>query len=159
MKRIWVLTAVAGLMLSTSGCEREKDRLDAEVRRLCAVDGGVRVHETVMLAGDEYQALLNRYGELQIPSKKFAKPSDAFYLESARKQLKSGNPEMWRSEFSIVRRSDGKILASSVYYTRRGGDMPGPWHESSFSCPDTRGNARFSEQAIKRTDKASKGIR
>ena len=152
MKRIWALLAFASVVLSTVACEREKDRLDAEARRLCAHDGGVKVYETVTLNEDEYTKLLNQYGELDIRNKKLARVSDAFYQESIRIYLRTGNPELWRSEYRIVRRSDGKVLATSVFYTRRGGDLPGPWHESSFSCPSTKVHPSLAESAIKKAN-------
>jgi hypothetical protein len=146
------LLATAGVMLLAVACAREKDRLDAEVRRLCARDGGVRVYETMVLSEDEYRKLLNRYGELEIQDKEFAKASGAFYQESVKTYLRIGNPELWRSEYRIVRRSDGKVLATSVFYTRRGGDFPGPWHESSFSCPNTQAVPSIAHLAIKKTN-------
>lgn len=156
MNRPWTLLATAGVMLLAVACAREKDRLDAEVRRLCARDGGVRVYETVVLSEDEYRKLLNRHGELEIQGKEFAKTSEAFYQESVRTHLKTGNPELWRSEYRIVRRSDGKVLATSVFYTRRGGDFPGPWHESSFSCPDARAVPSTAHLAIKKINSTQK---
>lgn len=50
--------------------------------------------------------------------------------------MKEGNPSMRRDHFQIIRRSDSKILGDSISYARKGGDIPGPWHESSFRCPD-----------------------
>ena len=152
MNRIWALLALVSVVLSTVACEREKYRLDAEARRLCARDGGVKVYETVTLNEVEYGKLVNRYGELEIQNKKLARVSDAFYQESIRTHLKTGNPELWRSEYRIVRRSDGKVLATSVFYTRRGGDLPGPWHESSFSCPSSNDHRSLANLAIKKAN-------
>ena len=45
---------IALLALSMSGCERAKTRLDREVDRLCAVDGGVHIYETVKLSKEKY---------------------------------------------------------------------------------------------------------
>jgi hypothetical protein len=150
LRRLALWAALCSITIG--GCAREKDRLDEEVRRLCAEDGGVKVYETVVLAEEEYQKLLNRSGELDIRDKKYAKPTDAFFQESTTTYLKKGNPEMWRSEYRLVRRSDGKVLATSVHYARRGGDLPGPWHDSSFSCPDTQANPRMADLAIKKAN-------
>jgi hypothetical protein len=49
-----------------------------------------------------------------------------------------GNPEMWRTRRQVIRRANMKVLGESVIYIRRGGDMPGPWHESSLSCPEPK---------------------
>ena len=132
MKRIWALLAFAIVVLSTAACEREKDRLDAEARRLCAHDGGVKVYEKVILPAKNF----DKFGAASIPSKEKAKPEDDYYYERHVQYLQRGNPELLRSQHLLIRRKDGKVLGESVRYTRRGGDMPGPWHESSFSCPE-----------------------
>lgn len=132
MKRGWTLMVVVTVCLAISGCEREKDRLDAEVLRLCARDGGVKVYEKVKLPAEKFDT----FGVAQVPSKDKAKPEDDYFFERDVQYLKKGNPELWRSQHRLIRRKDGKVLGESVRYSRRGGDMPGPWHESSFSCPD-----------------------
>jgi hypothetical protein len=109
-----------------------KWRFDHQVRELCAGDGGVRVYETVKLAPE----LVDKYGVIRIPDKERAKPSDAYYYESSMRYLKSGKPEMWRLHFMVFRRLDNKLLGEAISYARRGGDVPGPWHESSFGCPE-----------------------
>jgi hypothetical protein len=130
MKTTLLIALLAGLLLT--GCE--KARLDAQVKELCAKDGGINVYETVKLAPDK----LDQFGAVRIPSKQDAKPSDEYYFERDTTYLRTGNPEMWRSCHRIIRRSDGKLLGESIHYARRGGDMPGPWHDSSFGCPDIR---------------------
>ena len=132
MNRLWTLPATAGVILLAVACAREKDRLDAEVRRLCARDGGVKVYEKVILSADEF----NRFGVPSIPSKEKMRPEDNYYYERHVEYLQGGNPELLRSQHLLKRRKDGKVLGESVRYTRRGGDLPGPWHESSFSCPN-----------------------
>ncbi len=108
-----------------------KWRFDHKVRELCAEDGGVRVYETVKLAPE----LIDRYGVIRIPDKERAKPSDEYYYESSMRHLTKGNPEMLRLRFMVFRRLDNKLLGEAISYARRGGDVPGPWHESSFGCP------------------------
>ena len=105
---------------------------DAEVNRLCAIDGGIKVYETVRLLPEKF----NQHGSIQIPDKAKAKPTDEYYYEWNVDYLKRANPELWRSEHRIIRKVDGKLLGSFVRYSRRGGDMPGPWHGSSYSCPE-----------------------
>jgi hypothetical protein len=113
-----------------------KAELDAEVRRLCAIDGGVRVYETVMLPAERF----DKYGQIHVPQKQSAKQSDEYYYEWKVTYLKSGNPgdgipDLARSQFLLYRTGDNKLLGESVTYIRRGGNLPGPWHPSSFSCP------------------------
>ena len=113
-----------------TGCE--KWRLDNEVRELCAKDGGIKVYETVKVPTE----MVDEYGAIRIPSKQDTKPSDEYYYERETTYLQTGDPAMWRTHHRIISSNDGKILGESVRYARRGGDVPGPWHESSFGCPD-----------------------
>lgn len=128
-----------------------KAELDAEVKRLCAIDGGVKVYETVTLPPDKF----NQWGNIDLPNKRYAKPSDEYYFESEDYYYQKGNPRLLRSRTWIVRRSDGKVLGESIRYGRGGGDRPGPWHESSFDCPpiaDAEGKLE-SSIFLKRTEK------
>jgi len=126
-----ILITVLGL----SACTQEKDRLDAEVRRLCAQDGGVRVYEKVALPADRF----DKYGTVLVPERGKAKPTDKYVYETKQEMLVEGNPAMWRWHAILWRREDQKVLGESVSYTRRGGDLPGPWHPSHFSCPEGAG--------------------
>jgi hypothetical protein len=110
-------------------CERA--RFDMEVRELCAKDGGLRIYETVTLPPEKF----DRFGDIRLPSKEEARPDDSYYEEWIATHLHEGNPSMRRDQFLVVRRFDKKVLGEAVSYSRIGGDMPGPWHESSFSCP------------------------
>lgn len=120
------LLAVLGLALG--GCE--KARLDEQVRELCAKDGGIKVYETVTLPAKRF----DDYGVVRIPKKEEAGVDDDYFYTAEKQYLLQGNPELWRLHFQVVRISDSKLLGESTTYARRGGDMPGPWHESSFGC-------------------------
>ena len=132
MTRVWMGLATASVLLMASGCEREKDRLDAEVRRLCQQDGGVKAYEIVKLPSSRF----DKFGGLSIPNKDKARPEDDYFYEWDVQYLRKGNPELLRSHHKLIRRKDEKVLGESVRYIRRGGDLPGPWHDSSFSCPE-----------------------
>lgn len=106
---------------------------DKQVRELCASDGGVKVYETVRLPGEKF----DKYGQVN-----FYKPTQGentlgpeYVFKDETTYYRRGNPEMWRTHYQVIRRSDGKLLSESASYSRRGGDLPGPWHPSSFSCP------------------------
>lgn len=105
--------------------------LDTEVKRLCAIDGGIKVYEKAELTPD----LLDWAGRIWISDKAQAKSSDKYYTEQDTYYYRQGNPDMRREHIRVIRRSDGKIMGEAIRYSRRGGDMPGPWHDSSFSCP------------------------
>jgi hypothetical protein len=109
-----------------------KWELDREVKRLCAIDGGIKVYETVKLPKERF----DKYGQIRVPAKWLAKPEDEYYYESSTNYLIKGNPELWQSHYKLYRAHDNKLLGESIGYARVGGDMPGPWHHSSFSCPE-----------------------
>ena len=132
MKKV-VLLLIAALIVYAAFFT-EKDRLDREVKRLCAIDGGIRVYETVKLPAERF----DRYGQIQIPAKWLAKPEDDYYYEGSTDYLIKGNPELLRLHTRVYRGSDSALLGESVLYVRRGGDLPGPWHPSSFSCPRSK---------------------
>lgn len=142
MKRF--ASALLALELLTGCISFAKMEMDAEVDRLCAIDGGIKVYETVSL-----------------PPEKFAKNGDInFYVGSGgenwlgpeyiwkrhQKFLHPGgdpnaSPSLRRTHLQVIRRSDDKLLGESIYYSRVGGDsrflnelMGGP-PESSYRCP------------------------
>ena len=125
--RLCVYVGFTALLVLT-GCE--KGRLDDEVRRLCAIDGGVKVYETVDVPEQR------RDVAKPVPLKSHAKAFDEYFYEWDLIYLRERSPQMWRNHFRLYRRADGKLLGESISYGRRGGDLPGPLHESSFLCPN-----------------------
>lgn len=105
---------------------------DAKVRKLCAIDGGVKVYETVELTPD----LLDKFGRIRIPFESKVCPTDLYLREMDVENLGYKNPKLTRTKHMIIRRSDGKLLGESISYGRGGGDLPGPWEGSYFLCPD-----------------------
>ena len=134
------LLALLPLLAIVGGCATTSESdLDAEVRRLCAIDGGVTVYESISNHASAY-----RSGTIRIPSKELARPEDAYYYEWNTVYLKggraeSGEADLVRSQIRLYRASDGKLLGESIGYTRRGGDIPGPWHPSHFTCSEDSG--------------------
>ncbi|MBU1236747.1 MAG: hypothetical protein KJ634_12120 [Gammaproteobacteria bacterium] len=122
------LTIAVGLVMA--GCE--KARLDEQVRELCAKDGGIKVYEIVTLPEEKFDST----GNVRIPFKQHAGPSDEYFIETETVVLREGDPSLVRMSARVVRRSDEKVLGESIYYGRGGGDLPGPWHPSSFTCPN-----------------------
>jgi hypothetical protein len=109
----------------------QKYYYDAQVRRLCAQDGGIKVYEQVKLPAERF----DRWGNIGVPNKRYAKPTDEYYFETEIEYLRRGDPSLERARTVLVRRSDGKVLGQSIRYARGGGDLPGPWHGTSFHCP------------------------
>jgi len=132
LSKLWALVAGVVILftpaLISNGVKAYYDR---QVQELCAKDGGVRVYETVKLPAVRF----DKWGNVGIHEKGYAKPTDEYYYESDIHYYRQGNPTLLRSRSWIVRRSDGKVLGEAISYGRGGGDLPGPWHGSSFHCP------------------------
>jgi len=114
--------------------EGRKAYWDAQVTEMCAKDGGIKVYETVKLPADKF----NEWGQIN-----FYKPTRGENTIGPEYQFKrktiyyrQGNPEVSRIHHQVIRRSDSKLLGDTVFYGGGGGDGPGPWHGSSFRCPD-----------------------
>jgi hypothetical protein len=145
MRQHLIILIAAGLLLT--GCE--KARLDEQVRELCAKDGGIKVYETVRLPAEKF----DKYGGLTFyrPTQGENALGSEYLVNENRQYYRTGNPEMWRIHTQIVRRSDNKVLSEAAIYIRRGGDVPGPWHESSFSCPSPKDVALIEKTFISST--------
>lgn len=134
MRSLGLLALMLLLPFVMAGCATpSKAALDAEVKRLCAIDGGIEVYETVRLPAEKF----DKYGKpnFLIKNRDQAKPEDEYFYQWHIQYYQQQGPVLTRSEYKIIRGSDGKILGRSVRYARGGGDLPGPWHDSSFICP------------------------
>lgn len=127
---VGAMATLAGLLWLAQG---ETWQADKQVRELCAKDGGVRVYETVTLPADKF----NQWGQIN-----FYRPDqgeDALGSEYMFRQdihyYQKGGPVVSRTHYQVIRRSDYTLLGETVFYGRGGGDMPGPWHDSSYVCP------------------------
>ena len=132
VKPITTLIIAIAMLQLPAGCE--KASLDQQVKELCAKDGGVKVYETVTLPAEKF----NQWGQPNFykPTKRENALGTEYIFKEDRHYYRRDNPEMSRTHYQIFRRSDSKLLGETVLYARGGGDMPGPWHESSFTCPD-----------------------
>ena len=134
-----VPAVIALLILLVFGFyEGRKAYWDSKVREMCEKDGGVTVFEHVTISEEEYERLRGIQGGLPIPFADDTKNKEyPYFRDTNQSRIREWNPEVARLEMSIKRRSDGKILARSVHYWRRGGDIPtGIFHDSSFGCPE-----------------------
>ena len=124
---------------------------DAKVRELCAQDGGIRVYETVELPAE----MFDRYAKRNwiLPDKSQAKSSDEYYYEDEVIYYRKDDPQVTRKHTRIIRRSDGQVLGEYIRYGRGGGDLPGPWHGSSFSCSDITRPPSFEKSIFMKGDK------
>lgn len=124
---------------------------DSRVDELCKKDGGTTIFETMELSTAEYERYLIR-GDLRLPRSygtktKLDKP---IYTRFFATKLYGGNPEIYRSEFSIVRGSDHKVLATRVTYSRE--YRPPGWGyrpHHKYECPAPRPDSEFFSQVVK----------
>ncbi len=110
---------------------------DYRLEQFCALDGGTIVYEYILLPSDKF----DERGDI-----KFFKATEgegAFgsdYTYKMNMEYLHGDPNeefvTFRVNHKIYLRSSGKLMGESTRYYRRGGDLPGPSHPSSFSCPD-----------------------
>ncbi|MGV8712173.1 MAG: hypothetical protein ACWA6R_06445 [Nitrosomonas sp.] len=120
----------------------EKARWDREVDRLCAIDGGIRVYETVRLPSEKF----NKSGEINFyrPTQKENTLGTDYIYQWNIHDYVEGHPAVngaqeiavRRDHIIITRKSDLKLLGEFVKYHRAGGDVPGPWMPSSYHCPE-----------------------
>ena len=129
---------MAFLMLILIFYEGRKAYWDAQVREMCAKDGGVKIFEQLRVSPMDITFLGRLDGKISVPSKESASSNAPAYSEFKIKDIREGSPRVWRSESTIRRRKDQVIVAQWVTYTRAGGDFPSPAHDSSFTCPDLK---------------------
>ncbi|MBL8501392.1 MAG: hypothetical protein JNL77_12545 [Nitrosomonas sp.] len=121
----------------------EKARLDREVDRLCAIDGGIKVYETVVLPADKF----DKSGRINFyePTKKIEDTLGPEYIYQWNTHYyMKGDPVsqgaqeviMARDHIQVFQKLGMKLLGELVTYHRVGGDLPGPWMPSSYHCPD-----------------------
>ncbi|MES9830205.1 MAG: hypothetical protein ABW201_18245 [Candidatus Thiodiazotropha sp.] len=106
---------------------------DTQVMEMCAKDGGVKVYETVELSEEQFDkwGMVVFYQPLQGENAL----TNKYILHETTTIIRKNNPTVNRNYYSISRRSDRKLLGETVVYGRGGGDLPGFWYGSSFSCP------------------------
>ncbi len=125
--------ALAGCMGYVPG---QQSYWDAQVREMCAKDGGVTVYERVKLTRSEYQRLGGDRDIVPVPSRNSAGPNAPYVADRKITKIHEWSPEVYRRETVIIRVADRKILSRQVTYGRIGGDFPSHAHPSSYGCAD-----------------------
>lgn len=133
MNRLTALLIIA-VAASLSGCERAKTKLDREVDRLCAIDGGVKIYETVTLSPENFGPNGQVFPQYQHLTSKGGQLGPDYQWELTRTEVVSGNPKLIRWSEKIIRKRDSKLMAERIDYERGGGDFYGPWPPSSYFC-------------------------
>lgn len=113
-----------------------KSKIDSDVDRMCATDGGVKVYERAPLPAESF----DRFGTPLVPLSTWKTASSSPYvLEEHLQELIAGDergrgsPGLIRSVSKVIRASDKKIMGEAVSYYRIGGDPEGPWHISHYT--------------------------
>ena len=136
MKKILIASTFAMTLAACMGyVPGQQSYWDAQVREMCAKDGGVKVFETVRLNRQQYSLLLNKFGQLSPPLENKAGENVPIVHRFTSTYLRRNDPEVRRDELLVIRRSDGKVLGISIFYSRVGGDLVA-LHPSYFSCPE-----------------------
>lgn len=140
MKKIILL--IIALSIVYMNFFSEKARWDREVDRLCAIDGGIRVYQTVMLPPEKFD---QQYGQINFyhPSQKENTLGPEYIYKWHIHDHVEGHPAVngaqeiavRRDHVEIYKKSTMKLLGEVVKYHRAGGDLPGPWMPSSHHCP------------------------
>lgn len=146
---LWVIGVVVALWWVVPTAR--KAYYDAEVRALCAKDGGIRVFETAALPPGRARDA----NELFVPLETNAKPTDNYFLKwkvtwIVRPTGRMDDLDVSRDYLGLVRRSDQKLLGESVSYLRRGGDPPGPWEPTFYRCPHAEATLELTHQVFAR---------
>lgn len=151
--RFAVLLAAA--LISLEGCmgyiPGEKSDWDARVAEMCKKEGGTKVFQTIELSPKEYDSLLNRRGQVDLPHASSANLDQKFVYTSDTEYLARGAVEVRKYVTRVLRRSDGSILAERISFARVGGDPPlGLGHQTHFLCPPNVDN--FFAKPFKRNE-------
>ncbi|WP_037588298.1 hypothetical protein [Stenoxybacter acetivorans] len=122
---------------------------DAEVKRLCAIDGGVKVYEKVVLSPEDYDKLM----EEGLQSKDSNNQMANYFSEDTGTDItiKKGNPTIKRSSSTVIARNDNRVVAEIISYYRIDGEFPVPWHSHGFSCPDYPNYGNRPNRSIERS--------
>ena len=134
---ITVGDVIGALWLVKYFSETEMRRLDKEVDRLCAIDGGMRIFETVTLPAAKF----SQSGRPLLPSGQ----DDAgfgYFVRGEAKTLsgpgQAPGARLIRDMTQVVRSKDDRVIAERVIYVRSGGywleGVPGIGQGKN--CPD-----------------------
>lgn len=122
----------------------KKGAADVEMNRLCSINGGVFVYETVSVPKSQFDKFgtprgrnWNGSDDAGVLDPEFLNSSTSIYLMKG--DTLKGEVNLFKFEERAQRVSDGKLLALSVSYGRSGGDhlihrvLGG--HPSIAGCP------------------------
>ena len=122
-------------LLAVGFYESRKAYWDAQVREMCAKDGGVTVLEQISISKEQEEYLPHVDGVVAVTRESLSDPRAPAFSKIVETIVESGNPSVLRYEQVIVRRADKTATARVVIYVRTGGDLPSPAFPSNYYCP------------------------
>jgi hypothetical protein len=129
------LALVLMLILAVAFFEGRKAYWDYRVREMCAKDGGVKINEVIEVDLHTYESFKNKFAQIDIPRTGDPRRVGSIAVHSYKEvYIRRSNPEVRRSELSVIRVSNGIVVATSTTYSRVGGDLLA-LHPSQISCP------------------------
>ena len=147
-KRKVIATVLAALLMAWwLFYPSERDRLDAEAKRLCAIDGGVRVYETVKLPAEMFNG-----DDPIIPGKEFRGDlpyySNSIFFHIAGKRSAQDGPSLHKTIRKFFRASDEKLLGEIISYgsAGRSGIYLAFVHDYGYGCPDYASTVKMMKQ-------------
>lgn len=139
LKKAWLTVIPAAIALAGCIPTPAQYRLNREVDRLCAKDGGVQVYEQVVLPRDRFDANGKLIPFGSGPNPELLNPKEYEY-RPVYKVLNPGAPTLVMQRFQTVRRSDNKVLGEYVQYVRVGGGFPGEaFPGNAYGCQQSLG--------------------
>lgn len=123
------------LLLMVGFYEGRKAYWDYQVREMCAKDGGVVVLEHMKISREQDSFLPHSDGVTSISPESLADPRAPAFARASETVLRESQPGVFRYEYEVVRRIDGRLTAKGVIYLRSGGDIPLPTFPSRYYCP------------------------
>jgi hypothetical protein len=113
------------MLLTLQGCSPWLDarKSEAEVRRLCAIDGGVKVYETVPIRPSKFPTIIPD-ASLQLWQPKVGTIfGDYRYVEARGPGMQGHGRTIYRDTVTITRISDGKVMGDLVVYRNEGDEI------------------------------------
>lgn len=134
--RAFAFVLAASVLLGCAGyVPGRKAYWDIQLEEMCAKDGGVTIFEAIAISTERFDRLEKVGGYASIPPRQSAKVEDPLFWDESVTVLHDANPRVWRSEQIVRRKTDERVMARVVRYSRVGGDIPSPAHSSHFGCP------------------------
>jgi hypothetical protein len=124
---------------------------DYRVEEMCKKDGGRTIYEKVVLSDEQYGAMLDKAGNIHIPSSQTLNGSEKYFYQYESEKIFAGILSLNVTKYStrVIRREGKNVVAEQIRYGRYGGDFPfSVSHGSSFMCPEFE-QGLFSEIFLK----------